>query len=112
MLDATILQVSSAKELKKHLSKGKFTVVKFSTNECPPCRKIKPTFDKIASSKDYAGMTFIDANVADDRSILDKFSVKALPTIVIYMGGEPVDELVGAHSDKEIREFIDNNITT
>jgi thioredoxin 1 len=111
MLNAKIVQVSSAKELKK-ATKKKFTIVKFSTNECPPCQQVKPIFKEIASDPEYAAITFINANVADDRSMLDKFSVKALPTIKIYINGEEVDELVGAHNDKEIRKFIDNNITT
>jgi len=68
-------------------------LVDFWAEWCMPCRMIAPTIDEIAGEfegKVRVGKMDIDAN----RNIAAKY-VSAIPTVIIFKGGEVAKKFVG-----------------
>lgn len=77
------------------INNGKdISIIDFYADWCGPCKIISPIFDDIASNlKDHAN--FYKFNIEEDKSILEKYKISSVPTILILKEGIAVDSLVG-----------------
>ncbi|MDD3045027.1 MAG: thioredoxin [Candidatus Delongbacteria bacterium] len=76
---------------------------------CGPCRMVGPTIDKLAD--EYKGKFKITKlNVDDNRVTGSKYNIQSIPTMMIFVNGEVVDGLVGAHPEANIRAKLDKYI--
>ena len=70
-------------------------VVDFWAPWCGPCKSIAPIIDELA--EDYSGkVTFFKMNVDDNPRTPSKFNVRGIPKLVLFKGGQVVDQIVGA----------------
>lgn len=72
-------------------------LVDFWATWCVPCRAMAPVVDEIASQtkgKLKVGKVDIDAN----GTIANKFSINAIPTVIIFKDGQVMETLVGVQS--------------
>ena len=69
---------------------------------CGPCRMIAPAVDAVAS--EYAGKAkVVKLNVDEQPEIAGRYGVQSIPTLMIFKGGQKVDELIGGqHTAKVI----------
>jgi thioredoxin 1 len=73
---------------------------------CMPCRMLAPTIDKIAN--EYAGKVKVGKVDTDaNRDISLKFGISAIPTVILFKGGEIVQRFVGLRSEKDFKAAID-----
>jgi thioredoxin 1 len=77
------------------LSSDKLVLVDFWAAWCGPCRMVAPVLEEIAG--EYAetltvAKLDIDANPATSRD----YQVLSIPTLILFKGGEPVKQIVGA----------------
>ena len=69
-------------------------LVDFWAEWCGPCRRLAPTVDALAS--DYDGkVTVGKLNVDENPNPAGRFSIRGIPTILIFKGGEIVESVVG-----------------
>ncbi|MEO0484188.1 MAG: thioredoxin [Planctomycetota bacterium] len=76
-------------------------LVDFWAEWCMPCRMLTPTIEEIAdemSDKVKVGKLDTDAN----RDTAMKFGISAIPTIIIFQGGEEKKRLLGLKSKDDI----------
>ncbi|RJQ46153.1 MAG: thioredoxin [Gaiellales bacterium] len=80
-------------------------VVDFWAEWCAPCRMVAPLMEEIA--RDFAGQVRVaKVNVDDNRDIATRFSIMSIPTVMLFRGGEPVKQVVGAlPKDMLLREL-------
>jgi len=82
-------------------------VVDFWAEWCGPCRMIAPIIDELA--KEYAGkVVFAKLNVDEAENIAIEYGISAIPTLIFFKKGKPVDMMVGVHPKSEIKKWIDN----
>ena len=74
-------------------AKGKIILDCFAT-WCGPCKRIAPTFEKMAGEFPY--IMFLKADTDASPEIADAFQVNALPTFVFIKDGRVVDRVEGA----------------
>jgi thioredoxin 1 len=81
-------------------------LVDFWAPWCGPCKMIGPLLDEIAKE---SGDRFRIAkvNIDDDPALMQRFNVRAVPTLLIFKGGEVRDQLVGAVPKKAIVEKLE-----
>ena len=70
-------------------------LVDFWAEWCAPCKMIAPIVEDL--SNEYDGrFKFVKLNVDDSPNTAAKYGVRGIPTLLIFHGGQPVDQLVGA----------------
>lgn len=62
---------------------------------CAPCKKIAPEIVKLSNT--YPDARFYKLDVDEVPDVAQELGVRAMPTFMVFKGGEKVDEVVGAH---------------
>ncbi|WP_243546583.1 thioredoxin [Pseudodesulfovibrio tunisiensis] len=72
---------------------------------CGPCRAMGPVIDELAD--EYAGQVKIaKMNVDENSATPGKYGIRAIPTLILFKGGEVLDQSTGAVSKSSIKEMI------
>ena len=82
------------------LSDSQYVIIKFSAPWCGPCRRLKPTVEKI--EQNHKDVVFCEANTDDCQDMAVKYRVSAVPTLVFIKFGNPVPSLTLAGIPSEI----------
>lgn len=88
------------------LKSGQPFVVDFWAEWCGPCRMIAPMIEE--ATKEYEGRVAIGkCNVDTERELPMKYSIRNIPTLLFFKGGELVDRHVGALGKADLKAKID-----
>lgn len=84
-------------------------LVDFWAEWCGPCKALGPTIDELADQ--YAGKVKIaKVNVDENPNTPGRFRIRGIPTLLLFKGGQLVDQLVGAHPKNAIDEVIKKSL--
>lgn len=75
------------------LSENPLVVVDFWAEWCGPCKKLSPILDEI---QEEHNLLIAKLNVDDHPELSSKYSIRSIPTIVIFENSVVVKEIVGA----------------
>ncbi len=90
-------------------SKQQAILVDFWAEWCQPCKTLIPLLSQL--SNDYkGGFILAKVNADEQQELLASAGVRNLPTVKLYKNGVVVDEFVGAKTESELRQFLDNHI--
>ncbi len=68
---------------------------------CGPCKMIAPLLDEIAREK--AGTVKVGkVNVDHNQSLSARYNIRAIPTLLLFKGGELRDQITGMTSKKDL----------
>lgn len=85
-------------------------LVDFWAEWCGPCKALAPVIDELADEygdKVKVGKLDTDAN----REVSVRFSVSAIPTVILFHKGEIVEKFVGLRSKKDFQTSLDNLVS-
>ncbi len=81
-------------------------LVDFWAPWCGPCRMIAPTLEKL--SREYAGkLRIAKLNVDENPRLAAQYNASSIPLLVVFKGGRPVQRIVGAHPEPNLRKFVE-----
>jgi thioredoxin 1 len=81
-------------------------LVDFWASWCAPCRMIAPAVEQIA--EEYAGKAKVGkVNTEDVPGVTAQYGIISIPTLIIFKGGKPVDQIVGAVPKEIIAQKLD-----
>jgi len=81
-------------------------LVDFWAEWCMPCRMIAPTIDELAD--EFSGRVKVGkVDTESNRDVAIKFNISAIPTILLFQGGEVVRKFVGVTSKNEFAEELE-----
>ena len=73
---------------------------------CGPCKMIGPIIDQIADERSDVKVCKI--NVDDEPELAAKFRVMSIPTLLVFKGGEVVNQSMGAKPKTAILAMLDS----
>ncbi len=80
-------------------------VVDFWAEWCGPCRMIAPALEEIATELD-GKVKIAKLNVDENPSIMMRYGVRSIPTLIMFKNGEPVAQQVGAMPKSRLSDWI------
>ena len=84
-------------------------LVDFWAEWCGPCRRLAPTVDELAT--DYDGRVMVGKlNVDDNPNVASRFSIRGIPTLLLFKGGEIVEQVVGLADKDSLKKLIDKHV--
>ena len=81
-------------------------LVDFWASWCGPCKMIGPIIDQIADERSDVKVCKI--NVDDEPELAAKFRVMSIPTLLVFKGGEVVNQSMGAKPKTAILAMLDS----
>jgi thioredoxin len=106
MAGANTLEFTDANFQEDVLDSDKPVLVDFWAEWCGPCKALTPVIDELAdefTGKVKVGKLDTDAN----REVSTKFSVSAIPTVILFVGGEVKEKFVGLRPKQEFVAALD-----
>ncbi len=84
-------------------------LVDFWAEWCGPCRQIAPTLDEIAREMD-GKLKIAKINIDENPSTPSRYGVRAIPTLMIFKGGQQVGQQVGVVPKSKLVDWIKSSI--
>ena len=104
-----IKHVSDATFDREVLQSATPVLVDYWAEWCGPCKMIAPVLEDLA--KDYAGrLTVAKVDVDANPQITNQFGIRGIPTLILFKGGKPAAQKVGALSKSQLTAFVDSNL--
>ena len=87
------------------LKTHQFLVVDFWAEWCGPCRMVGPVIEELA--REFGDrVTFAKCNTDRNPGIASGFGITAIPTIILFSGGQVADVVVGAYPKEALKARI------
>ncbi len=84
-------------------------LVDFWAEWCGPCRRLAPTVDELAN--DYTGRIVVGKmNVDENPATPMRFSIRGIPTLLLFKGGQLVEQVVGLADKDQLKKMIDKHV--
>jgi thioredoxin 1 len=88
---------------------GQVVLVDFWAEWCGPCRRLAPIVDEIA--KEYEGRLVVTKmNVDENPNVPSRFAIRGIPTLLLFKGGQVVEQLVGLSDKAVYQKAIDKHV--
>jgi thioredoxin 1 len=81
-------------------------LVDFWAEWCGPCKMVAPILDELAS--EYDGKVRIGkVNIDEYQSLATEYGIRAIPTLLLFKGGQVTDQIVGLRSKRDFKTKLD-----
>ncbi|HAU38226.1 MAG TPA: thioredoxin [Phycisphaerales bacterium] len=106
MGSADVLELTDDNFQQEVLDADTPALVDFWAEWCMPCKMLTPTIEALAG--EYAGRLKVGKMDTDaNRDVAMRFNITAIPTIILFKGGEMVRKFVGLQQKADLKEAID-----
>ncbi|MBX3358505.1 MAG: thioredoxin [Phycisphaeraceae bacterium] len=107
MANANIAEITDGSFQAEVLESDKPVLVDFWAEWCMPCRVLGQTIDEIAG--EYAGRVKIaKVDIDSNREVPVKYGIQAIPTVILFKGGELKKRFVGLVGKGDLAAALDD----
>ena len=76
-------------------------LVDFWAEWCGPCKMVTPVLTQIAQEQN-GKLKIVKLNVDENPTMMTKFGIRGIPTLILFKDGQPVEQMVGFTPKKAI----------
>src|SRR4029078_4323532 len=84
-------------------------LVDFCAEWCGPCRMIAPALEEISNELGDK-VTVAKLNIDENPDTPTRYGVRGIPTMLLFKGGQPIAQKVGAAPRSQIQQWIESAI--
>lgn len=95
--------VQDAAEYERLTNEG-VVLVDFYADWCGPCKMLEPIVERLAAETDA---TVAKVDVDRLQALAMEHRIQGVPTMFLYVDGDPVKRIVGLRGEHELRSLID-----
>lgn len=106
MAGANVMEISDTNFETEVLGSDQPVLVDFWAPWCGPCRKIAPMIDELAA-ENLGAAKIGKVNIDDNQQSAFKYGIEAIPTLLIFKGGQPVQRFQGIPAKARVQEALD-----
>lgn len=91
------------------LSSDTPVLVDFWATWCGPCKAMAPHLENLAEEHGEK-IKIVKLNVEKNPTTATKYGVRALPTLLIFKGGEVIDQMNGNPGPAKLKSFVGKHV--
>lgn len=98
------VHVTGSGHLDDLLTEHRLVLVDFYADWCGPCKMLEPVVEELAAE---TPTTVAKVDVDVHQGLAGQYQVQGVPTLYLFVDGDPVERLVGAQDGATLRQLID-----
>ncbi|MFN4319558.1 MAG: thioredoxin [Aquificaceae bacterium] len=106
---ANVIVLTEANWQAEVINSDKPVLVDFWAPWCSPCRIIAPIIEEIAMEMGDV-VKVGKLNTDENPNIAMRYGIRAIPTIMLFKGGEVVDTRIGVQPKEAIKQMINSHL--
>ena len=91
------------------LQSDKPVLLDFWAEWCGPCRMIAPALEEISNELGDK-VTVAKLNIDENPDVPGRYGVRGIPTMLLFKGGQPVAQKVGAAPRSQIQQWLESSL--
>ena len=85
-------------------------LIDFWAEWCGPCKTLTPILEELASEMNDK-LLVAKVNLDENQDLAMKFSIRSIPTLLLFKSGKLIDTKVGLSPKNELSEWINSQIS-
>jgi len=98
--------VESADEFAEIVRDHSPVLVDFYADWCGPCKMLEPTLEDVAVQTTG---TVVKVDVDAHQELAQRYGVQGVPTLSLFVDGEPVERLVGVQDGSTLKNLVESH---
>ncbi|MFB7055772.1 thioredoxin [Streptomyces vinaceus] len=86
--------------------RGRPVLVEFTADWCGPCRQIAPVISAVAA-EEAERLKVVQIDADRNPATVARYGVLSMPTLLVFQGGEPVKQMVGARAKRKLLQELE-----
>jgi len=99
-----IMEQINSERFKQEIDNAELTIMDIYTDWCTPCKRIAPMLEELSCE----GYRVFKVNAEEERDLCLEYNILAVPTLLIFKGGNQVDKIGGMISKEQLIERLTN----
>ena len=95
----------NAAKLREMIEQKQTFLIDFWAPWCPHCRQIGPAYEQVAGQREGV-LNVVKLDMDEDEALWEELKVELIPTLRLYVDGEPVASTVAPESKAAIDDFL------
>ena len=81
-------------------------IVDFWAPWCGPCKQLGPALEKVVKQAN-GKVRMVKINIDENQQLAQQMRIQSIPAVYAFVNGQPVDGVMGALPESQLKQFVD-----